>query len=836
MKPRRFSFLPAACFIVLSTAHSHAQSTWTGATGGEWGTAANWTGGVPNATGATANINTALTVNVSDTGTGGTYPYTFGTLATSLASGSVVIGNNGVTTDILTAATSSGAPVINVANSSANIFFYANLEGTQGFEKTGAGKLTFRFNGADQNYSGNITISGGVLGINQNGSLGNDNNNIFIANGARLLAEPGSNSGTITLPSTRTVTLTGAQSQIGSNNAAVNLVINGTVTEDAAGKGLVKTDAGKVTLAGSISYTGETRISAGTLALSGSAALPTSQNLRFNGSAAATLDLGGTSQTVRTIVMDVTTHNRSLTGGGGLLVNGDANLQLSANNGVTYDFSGIDALTFNRSNREFKFEMVNVDAVTSIADVNLAKSGTAGGTNNITAGTILVGGGNSLGNNGNTARLHLGTVNNLNTATFRVGAFNAGGVVDFQSGLTTPSLKLRGTDGVSATSTWTIGETSSGTRRGEGVVNLTGGSLDALVTNLAIGRHLAGANLADTSSLTMPAGSLTASTILLGEKTGTGTPVITASLNQGGGTVKVSTLTFGKDAGGGATPDFRSSYNLAGGTLNAGTIEAGTGAFAATSVRRIGWTGGTIANLDASTDLTVNGVAGTGGSIVLATSTITAKDFNVDANRKITLGANTSLTGSADLAKNGNGTLLINGASSTYTGTLTVNAGTLGGETSMGGNVTIGGSGTLAPGNSPGTMTVAGDVNMGGTYAYEFNGALDVADLVNVGGTLTLTGGSVTWDNLGTYALGEKFTLFAYDALVGTFSGYATSGNYTLDGGLWFLNYNDTMAGLNGGINDGGVNSGFVTITAIPEPGAALLGGLGLLALLRRRR
>jgi hypothetical protein len=36
------------------------QSTYTGATNGEWGTAANWSGGVPNAIGATVNINTPI--------------------------------------------------------------------------------------------------------------------------------------------------------------------------------------------------------------------------------------------------------------------------------------------------------------------------------------------------------------------------------------------------------------------------------------------------------------------------------------------------------------------------------------------------------------------------------------------------------------------------------------------------------------------------------------------------------------------------------------------------------------------------------------------------------
>ena len=85
---------------------------------------------------------------------------------------------------------------------------------------------------------------------------------------------------------------------------------------------------------------------------------------------------------------------------------------------------------------------------------------------------------------------------------------------------------------------------------------------------------------------------------------------------------------------------------------------------------------------------------------------------------------------------------------------------------------------------------------------------------------------------LGTFTEGDKFTLFAYDgALTGTFSGLADGATFTDEGGEWMIDYNDTAAGLNGG-----TGTSYVTITAVPEPGAALLGGLGLLALLRRRR
>jgi MYXO-CTERM domain-containing protein len=54
---------------------------------------------------------------------------------------------------------------------------------------------------------------------------------------------------------------------------------------------------------------------------------------------------------------------------------------------------------------------------------------------------------------------------------------------------------------------------------------------------------------------------------------------------------------------------------------------------------------------------------------------------------------------------------------------------------------------------------------------------------------------------------------------------------FTTGGRNWLINYNDTTSGLNGGSY-----SNFVTVTAVPEPAAALIGGLGLLALLRRRR
>jgi hypothetical protein len=165
--------------------------------------------------------------------------------------------------------------------------------------------------------------------------------------------------------------------------------------------------------------------------------------------------------------------------------------------------------------------------------------------------------------------------------------------------------------------------------------------------------------------------------------------------------------------------------------------------------------------------------------------------------------------------------------------------GTLSGNSTINQAVNVITGNTLAIGNSIGVMNFGSHLGVGGTYLYELTGGGTTADLGDVAGNLTL-GGNLDLVQLGTYTVGNKFTLFAYDGtLAGLFkdSGGVTTisddTNFTDAGGIWRMNYNDTTAGLNGGVSG---SSKYVTITAIPELNvSAILSGLGMLLLLRRR-
>lgn len=219
--------------------------------------------------------------------------------------------------------------------------------------------------------------------------------------------------------------------------------------------------------------------------------------------------------------------------------------------------------------------------------------------------------------------------------------------------------------------------------------------------------------------------------------------------------------------------------------------------------------------------------------------------------------ANSGVIGGAiSLVKEGSGTQTL-GDTNTYTGTTTVNSGTLiingnistslttiksggtlGGSGYVGG-LSVEGGGTLAPGNSPGILNV-GSTSLAtlSTFAVEINGntVSTQYDQLNVTGTMSLAGLlSVTMGY--TPADSALFFIIANDglptdAITGTFS------NAPVDGGIYKLGGQDFKISYFG---DSGTNSFIggndVVLMAIPEPSATLLvGGLGFFVMLRRRR
>ena len=207
------------------------------------------------------------------------------------------------------------------------------------------------------------------------------------------------------------------------------------------------------------------------------------------------------------------------------------------------------------------------------------------------------------------------------------------------------------------------------------------------------------------------------------------------------------------------------------------------------------------------------------------------------ASGTVTLTGTNNFSGSTSVSE---GTLLVNGFN-TGSGTVTVDSGaTLGGAGSVAGAVNV--TGVLAPGGSVGTFSSgAMTMNSGSTFAYEATGnGSSGADLMIVDGGLSLTDVSLdlTGADLGLniWDVGDKITLISYtgSAVTGGFAGFDDDTVYTFGSNQWFFNYDDLVAGSNFNLEATGSN--FVTLTVVPEPSAALLGGLGMLLLMRRRK
>lgn len=196
-------------------------------------------------------------------------------------------------------------------------------------------------------------------------------------------------------------------------------------------------------------------------------------------------------------------------------------------------------------------------------------------------------------------------------------------------------------------------------------------------------------------------------------------------------------------------------------------------------------------------------ISGTGG-LTVSTGTLTLS------------GTNTYL-GTTSV---GGGKLILNG-SLAGTSIIVDAGGTLGGSGTFGGTVTV--NGTLAPGNSIGTQNFSQTLTLAGTANFEIDPTLGFglnSDLANVAGSLTYGGVlNVTYGGpASNFSEGMVFNLFDASSTSGNFSS-VTLPDLTGTGLSWQNNLATTG-----------------TLSVIPEPSAALLGGIGMLLIFRRRR
>jgi autotransporter-associated beta strand protein len=709
------------------------------------------------------------------------------------------------------------------------------ISGTGALVQSGTGNTTLS---AANTYSGGTTLSAGTLTVNSNtalgtggltisgGSLGSTNSsaisNIVTLQGnttfsgittSGSLTQNGGNytlnlanatqSGAVSLSNNNTArTLT---VQVDSGNSTISGVIQNGGT--AAGN-LTKTGNGNLILAGTNTYTGTTNITSGSIVLGSGNVLANTTNVVLGG--AGTLNLNGFSQQV-------------------------GNLTASAG-GATVDFgssTGNNTFVFAKYTPPSSGVLVinnyvsgNDTLATTVASGSQGTSGT-GGTQTINNSIYISGYGiateaastsstlfgnaylltpaaantnewkgttNSSWNTGTNwnsgakpTTAQIAVFNTLGTARGNVTLNGANTIAGLQFGnQSTVSYNITGANTLtlSATIPYIQQQSSKDQTLSPSAITLSNTTVADITGagNLTIGANITGAN--STVNL-LRDGSGAGKLILTGTNTGlTGSVYVNSGTVQAGSTTALGTNTTYVTGG--------STLELSGGISPTNAISvSGAGVGNAGALRNVGGINTLSGTITEAGDTTI--AADTGTSLTLSgalngnnTTTTFAGAGNITVSNAIA-------TGTGNIVLSGTGTTTFAGAANTYTGTTTINSGTLtlakaANTTAVAGSLVING-GTVNE-NANGQISTSAAVTLSsGTLALANSVAQTFSALnSSTGSTLSVgTGATVTVNTTGTSTLsgnisgaGSLVTTGAGSVVLGgtnSFSGGTTVGS-----------------------------------------------------------
>ena len=576
-------------------------------------------------------------------------------------------------------------------------------------------------------------------------STGNNLGTNGILNGSpyAISITPGTG-GNVTLPTT-----SAGELHVTTGGGAIT--INAPITDNTGALTLVKNgSAGTLILNGANTFTGNLAINAGTLQIGTN---PTANGAKLNGGSYAGNIFIGAGANLDFQTNADQTLSGVISGDGNLLKRYVGTLTLSGNNTYTGKTT-IGAITNSGS------PILVVSSFNSVSSP--VASSSLGRPTTVANGTIEMGSNNSTPNptlryagaaatGETTDRIINFTFNS--SATRTLDASNGSGLLKFtspfttSSGSTTAQLALTGTGaGEIAGLPFLFNNL---TKSGAGVWTLAGPSGSVGSVSVSAGTLVA----TDPRALGAAIGNLatTGPTI-----SGTGT----LSLRNN------SSVTFGvagtgyniNNSASGATINVDRVSGTGAATMTVGnlttTSTAATWGLNFTGANDVSLSAGTLdtpASTIAAVHTITNNIAGV-GSLTLASvfnraATIASPNLVfAGTGTTIVTGAITQTQTDMDLIKNDAGTLLLNGIN-TYTGTTSVNAGTLGGSGTIAGDVTVAAAGSIAPGASAGILSISGgldislQVNGGaGKLKFELGANTAASDQLAVTGALT-TGG-----------------------------------------------------------------------------------------------